>query len=263
MRDLQDRKPDVAENLERVGITNLRTLVVTRWKGHEYRFVPTIELTIDLDRGRKGAHMSRLVESITEVIEAETGKKYSSFEELERKILKKLEQKHSHKKAEISMRTELVVERKTPATRKKTMECHDIFVKLVKNNGRFTKILRVDVVGNTACPHSMEHVGKPHIQRAVGTLELETAYENPAELEDMIKCVESSFSSKVYTILKTEDESAVVREIYKKPKFVEDVCREIISNAKRKFRNCRIRAKVVSQESIHRHDVVAEGWCDA
>ena len=43
------------------------------------------------------------------------------------------------------------------------------------------------------------------------------------------------------------------------PKFVEDVTRAILDSAKKKFEGCKIRAKTVSQESIHRHDVVAEG----
>ena len=123
--------------------------------------------------------------------------------------------------------------------------------------GRFRKSLGVKVLGNTVCPHSMEVSGLPHIQRAIGFLDVETSFDNMVDLGDMIKVVEDSFSAKVYTLLKTEDEAAVVRRMFSNPKFVEDVCRDIISGAKI-FRNCRVNAKAISEESIHRHDVIAE-----
>ncbi|MEA3254752.1 MAG: hypothetical protein U9Q22_02840, partial [Candidatus Altiarchaeota archaeon] len=42
---MQDRKPVVRESLDRVGVTNLRAIVLTSWKGGRYNFVPEIELT--------------------------------------------------------------------------------------------------------------------------------------------------------------------------------------------------------------------------
>jgi len=262
VEDLQDRIPEVKENLERVGITGLRTIVRTKWKGHEYRFVPNFELTIDLSKRKKGVHMSRLIESITETLEEETKSLHPSLEELEKHILERLKKVHSYRRAEITMKTELVVPKKTPITKKETMETHDIWISVINDNRNYKKILRVEVLGNTVCPHSMEYAkGKAHIQRAIGILEIETDYKNSVELENMIDVVESSFSSKVYTLLKTEDERAVVNEMFSNPKFVEDVCREILSNAKSKFKNSKIRVKVISNESIHRHDVVAEASC--
>ena len=75
----------------------------------------------------------------------------------------------------------------------------------------------------------------------------------------MIKCVESSFSSEAYTLLKAKDEEWLVEKMFQNPKFVEDVTREILHKAKRKFKDCKIFARVVSYESIHRHNVLAEG----
>ncbi|MCK4491541.1 MAG: GTP cyclohydrolase I FolE2, partial [Candidatus Altiarchaeales archaeon] len=87
---MQNSKPDIEEDLERVGVAGLRTIVVTEWKGKEYRFVPEIELVIDLDKKRKGVHMSRLVEAITESIEEESMIRHGSLEELERDMLERL-----------------------------------------------------------------------------------------------------------------------------------------------------------------------------
>ncbi len=261
MTETQDNRPVVREDLERVGITNLKTIMIINWKGREYRFIPEIEITVDLEKSRKGAHMSRFVESVAELIEGEVGLRHNSIEELGKSILERLKEKHAYKKAEIRMRTELVIPRKTPVTGKQTMEVHNVEIGVLSNKN-YEKTLRVHVIGNTLCPHAMiKNDGKSHMQRAEAMLELTTAYRNKADLEDMIDVVENSFSSEVYSLLKTEDEIHVVDKMFKNPKFVEDVTREILHKAKRKFRNCEIRAKTISYESIHRHDVIAEGSC--
>jgi len=260
--ELQDKKPEIKESLERVGITGLKSIVMTNWKNRKYNFVPEIELTLDLDKERKGIHMSRLVESIAECIEEEVEIRHGSLEEVEKSILEKLKEKHPFNHAEITMKTDLIIPQKTPVTGKRTMEAHEISVKVSCNNGVYTKVLKVKVLGNTVCPHAMnKNKGRTHIQRAMGMLEIETEYEHEIELEEMIKCVELAFPSEVYTLLKTEDERYIVNEMFQNPKFVEDVTRGILINAKRKFKNCKIRAKTISQESIHRHDVIAEGSC--
>ena len=144
------------------------------------------------------------------------------------------------------------------------METHDVVVAVLKENGRYTKKLSARVVGNTVCPHSMRNTGgKPHIQRAVAELSVEAGVGAKISLESLIEVCEQSFSSPVYTLLKTSDESEVIERMHANPKFVEDVAREIIKKSRQKFKKARIHVRVVSQESIHRHDVVAEGTVDA
>jgi len=259
---MQDSKPEIMEALSGVGITGLRTLVKTSWNGKEYKFIPEIELTMDLPKEKRGVHMSRLVESITESIEEEVEVKHESLEELEKHILERVKEKHSYKKAEILMKTELVVNRETPATKKSTMETHDVFISVISDNGRFRKKLKVKVIGNSVCPHAMrKSAGISHVQRAECFLEVITDYENRIALEDMIDCAEKAFPSEVYTLLKVEDEKHIVEKMFQRPRFVEDITRDVLNNAKKKFKDCEIRVKTISQESIHRHDVVAEGFC--
>lgn len=258
--DTQDIKPEIGVCLDRVGVTNLKTIVKTSFRGHAYRFIPKIELTVDLDEGKKGAHLSRLIESITETIEEEAAVTHESLEKLCRLILERLDRKHPFRRARIILASELVVEKKTPVSGKRTYEAHDIEVEVSAEAGKYSKRLTVSVLGNTVCPHAMsQNNGKPHIQRAIGTLKVKSDYPKEVMLEDLIECVEKSFSSPVYTLLKTPDESRVVEIMFANPKFAEDVCREILCNAEKKFKGAVIHARVLSQESIHRHDVVAEG----
>jgi len=260
---VQDNKPEITESLRKVGIANLKTIVLTNWKGRKYNFVPEIELTVDLDRERKGVHMSRLVEAITECIEQEAEIRHGSLESVEKEVLERLKMRHPFKCAQITMKTDLVIPRKTPVTKKTTMETYAVEVKLVSEDGRYVKVLKVKAAGNTVCPHAMNECdGKTHIQRAIGILEIEAAYENEIDLENMIDAVEDSFPSRVYSLLKTEDEKHVVKEMFENPMFVEDVTRAILRNAKKRFSGCRIRAKTISEESIHRHDVIAEGFVE-
>ncbi len=259
---MQDSKPEVMEALSRVGITGLRTLVKINWNGNEYKFIPEIELTMDLPKEKRGVHMSRLVESITESIEEEAEVKHDSLEELEKHILERVKEKHPYKRAEILMKTALVIDRETPATKKRTMETHDVFVSVISDNGDFTKKLVVRVLGNSVCPHALKKSdGISHVQRAECFLDILTEYENPVVLEDMIDCVERAFPSEVYTLLKVEDEKHVVEKMFQRPRFVEDITRDVLNNAKKSFKGCEISVKTVSEESIHRHDVIAEGFC--
>ncbi|WP_048146537.1 GTP cyclohydrolase IV [Pyrococcus abyssi] len=262
--ETQEEEPEIKIPLPRVGITNLRTIAKINWKGRIYTFIPTFEVTIDLPREKKGIHMSRLVESITdamsEAVEEEVKKIHTSLEELALAVIKRLEEKHKHKRAEVWIRTTLILEKTTPASRKLSYEPYDVEVAVIKEGKDVKKRLKVRVIGNTACPHAMaNNNGKTHIQRAIGELEVMADFNEEIALEDMIEVVESSFSSPTYTLLKTPDENAVVRKMYENPKFVEDVAREILMKAREKFPG-RIHVRVISNESIHKHDVIAEAW---
>ncbi len=263
--ETQEEVPEIRERLRRVGITNLRSVAKINWKGQTYTFLPLFEVTIDVPAEKKGIHMSRLVESITdamsEAVEEEVMKVHTSLEELGKCIIRHLEGKHPHKRAEVWIKTHLIIPRKTPASGKTSYEPYDVEVGVIKNEeGAFKKVLRVKVVGNTACPHAMaNNEGKTHIQRAIGELEVKTAFEEEIALEDMIDVVESSFSHPTYTLLKTVDENAVVQGMFANPKFVEDVAREIFANARERFKG-KIHVRVISNESIHKHDVIAETW---
>jgi GTP cyclohydrolase-4 len=260
MKDTQDIPPEHPITLEKVGITNLKTLIKIDRHNQEFRHIPTITIHMDLDEQKKGIHMSRLIESVTELLEEEVVKKHSSLEEIGKDILNNLKSKHHFQKSGITISSELPLYQKTPASKKDTIEVHDITVEVSNDHDTWSKVLTVSVTGNTVCPHALSmNPGKTHIQRARGILRVETDFDTEIPLEDMVEVVENSFSSRVYTLLKSEDESLVVSRMYENPLFVEDVCRNMLALSRDKFSGCRIRATCISNESIHRHDVYAEG----
>ena len=236
--------------------------MITERSGVRHHLIPQVEITIDLPAEVKGIHMSRLVESMTEVLSDEFGV-CKSVEEIQCHILDGLSMKHSFKRGEIKFDFEFGYARKTPVSKKRTWEICDVTAITTKEKGSsFIHSVEVSVIGNTVCPHCMvNNDGLTHMQRAIGSLKVVGAIECIPNYGAMIDVIEDSFSSKTYSLLKLEDEIHVTKEMHGNPLFVEDVCRNILQNARNAFKNVKLEmyAEAISLESIHKHDVVAQG----
>ena len=255
----QDRAPIVKESIDRVGISGLRTGLKLVNNNTETSFLADIDLYIDLDTERKGIHMSRLVESINEVVSKGSRQPTESFENLGHDILEELKRHHRYSNGEISIKTTLILRRHTPVTNKPTDEPYDVGVAVVSRGGIFSKSLKVRAVGNTLCPHSLETTnGKAHVQRAELDLKIEVPFDEEIRLEELIEICEKSFSSPTYAVLKTNDEAAVVEEMFKNPKFVEDVSRDCFRLAKNLNFRGKVKIRTTSHESIHKHNAISE-----
>lgn len=260
--DTQNEKPKYRIQLDKVGVKNLKTFVVTERSGMRYHIVPNVEITIDLPAELKGVHMSRLVESMTEEL-SEQFRVHPSIEALQIKILEGLAQKHPFSRGEIKFEFEFGYTSKTPVSNKRTWEVCDITaVTRRENQSPFMHEIEVQVVGNTVCPHCMaNNEGLTHIQRAIGKLRVIGKTEAIPKYGSMIEVIENSFSSKTYSLLKLEDEMLVTKQMHENPLLVEDVCRNILQFAKDAFgdRDLEMFAEARSLESIHKHDVIAQG----
>jgi GTP cyclohydrolase I/GTP cyclohydrolase-4 len=78
----------------------------------------------------------------------------------------------------------------------------------------------------------------------------------------LLEIVEHSMSSEIYELMKRSDEAYVVEKAHRRPRFVEDCVREMISGVIAAFPGLDDRAFVsarqVNLETIHQHRVVAE-----
>jgi len=260
--DTQNEEPNHRIHLSKVGVKNLKTFIITERSGVRHHILPEVEITIDLPADLKGVHMSRLVESMTEEI-SDQFRVYGSIEEVQMKILDGLQARHDFTRGEIKFDFEFGYTSKTPVSKKRTWEVCDVSASTVKEKDRpFMHEVEVRVIGNTVCPHCMvNNNGLTHIQRAVGTLRLRGTMDNIPTYGSMIEIVEESFSSKTYSLLKLEDEMLVTRAMHNNPLLVEDVCRNILQHAKDKYndRTLEMFAEARSMESIHKHDVIAQG----
>jgi len=259
LQPTQDRLPKVKEIIDRVGISGLRTVLKLSNAGGETHFASEIDLFIDLPEDRKGIHMSRLVESINDVVSKSSRKPKASFEKLGVEILSELKKRHRYSKGEVAIKTTLFMSRHTPVTNKQTDEPYDVEIGVISEDEKIHKRMRVKAIGNTLCPHSLETThGKAHVQRAELDLMIEAPIKEKIPLEELINICENSFSSPTYTVLKTVDEAAVVEEMFRNPKFVEDVTRDCYRQTKNLEFTGRVKIRATSFESIHKHNAVSE-----
>ncbi|MDF1540014.1 MAG: GTP cyclohydrolase I FolE2 [Candidatus Thorarchaeota archaeon] len=260
--DTQDEQPRHRIQLKKVGVKNLKTFIITEKGGFRHHIIPTVEMTIDLPAKFKGIHMSRLVESMTEVISDEFSVQHS-IEDIQIHILEALQKKHAFQRGEIKFDFEFGYTSKTPVSNKRTWEVCDISATtIMENSCSNVHDVSVKVTGNTVCPHCLaNNGGLTHMQRAIGILRVVGSTDQIPSYGSMIEVIENSFSSKTYSLLKLEDEVHVTKQMHENPLFVEDVCRNVLQHANDAYedRQLEMYAGVRSLESIHKHDVIAEG----
>lgn len=259
----QDNVPEHQLQLSEVGISNLKTLItIKRQKGKFFRFITNVDVTINLPAERKGAHMSRLVESISETF-SDVQTDNDSLEMLNKRALLLLKERHPFLYGTITLRFDFAWYLKTPVSNRETVEVYPVeFRTELHKEGNFIHRVTVTASGNTACPHALAVAeGKrTHVQRAIGNLTVVGTNGDIPDIEDMIAVIESSFSSPTFSVLKTEDEAWVVSTMFEQPYFVEDVARNILVNADNTFtKKLNFHSFVRSEESIHKHDVIARG----
>ena len=103
-----------------------------------------------------------------------------------------------------------------------------------------------------------------HNQRGLGTLHIgcPEGCETEIEAATLLEIVENSMSSEIYELMKRSDEGAVVEKAHRRPRFVEDCVREMISGVIAEFSALEdgtfVSARQENLETIHQHNVVAE-----
>jgi GTP cyclohydrolase I len=117
-------------------------------------------------------------------------------------------------------------------------------------------VIEVTVPVSTLCPCSKEISDRgAHNQR--GEVKVAVRFDGFVWIEDIIKAVEESASSPVYSLLKRVDEKFVTELAYDNPMFVEDVVREVAISVGGIEEVRWYRVEVENWESIHNHSAYA------
>lgn len=291
--DIQSTRPDVQVKLTRVGVKNLKlNLQVLGEKGSLSLF-PSVDLFVDLPSDKRGVHLSRDPESLHEVLEEQGALKAHRVEEFCETIARRLLQKHKYaKRAEARLKSDYVVMRQPPSIGKPSQEPCKIFalVTATKNNDDIAvqKMVGASVVGFTACPctqgllkalsrERLKEMGykeqeskrivdhmplATHTQRTKGTILMQIPTGFSANLEDFIDIAEGAMSGQTYGVLKRPAEASVMVNAITRARFTEDVVREILWALAKKYKDfpdhTQVFAQAYSEESVHKHDVIAE-----
>ena len=292
--DVQSTIPDIRINLTRVGVKNVKKLVeVSRPDKRPIVFISKFDVFVDLPGSLKGANLSRNFEVIDEVLQQAIDGEVDEIEKLCSVVARKLLDHHEYaERTEVLMRSEFMVKRETPVS---NTSCHEVVKVHARAVARRTfrepivrKSIGAEVTGMTACPcaqnimkeramYVLQNLGvsksqidqffsevpmATHNQRGRGFLCIETDDDQHVDLETIIKIIKESISAGIYELLKRGDESYVVLEAHKNPRFVEDCVREMAKKVLTEFDylsgDSIITIQQTNEESIHQHDAYAE-----
>ncbi|MDR2481275.1 MAG: GTP cyclohydrolase FolE2 [Spirochaetaceae bacterium] len=255
MIDIQRLKENRGIKLKKVGIKRLRYPVRIRVKGENVYQTPiaTIELSVEVPANIKGTHMSRftsIVHKYKDVIHSQR------FIEMIQDIQKTLEAPRAYGKFSFSY----YLEKNAPVSHETSLMEYICELEGTSASGNDELYLTVTVPVTTLCPCSkaISEMGA-HNQRADVKVTVDVSKEF-LWIEDIIKAVEDSASSPLYSLLKRVDEKYVTEQAYKNPQFVEDVVREVYLRIEKLFqnkKNCNFTVECESYESIHNHSAFA------
>jgi len=250
MVDVQSMKDERQIPLQKVGVKGVRYPIVLRDKSSQVQHTTAVvNLFADLPHNFKGTHMSRFIE----VFEA-----YRSDLSMPR-FLRMLESIRTELAAETAysdIHFPYFIQKAAPVTGQVSMMSYDCsYEGMVSPSGR-NFVVGVSVPVQTLCPCSkaISRYGA-HNQRGIVTLKV--TMETFFWIEDLVTIVEDSASSGVFTLLKREDEKFITEMAYDRPRFVEDVVREVYLkvDALQKFSKFSVEAE--NFESIHNHSAYA------
>lgn len=275
--DVQSRLSPSKFMLTRVGVTGVKKLVHIRRpnKTSMLPLIVTMDLFVDLPASQKGSHMSRNLELVSEIIDQTLQTPVPDLESFCAETAELLLKKHEYATcSEVKAEAEYFLDITYPSGQKGSEPYTLVAEARAKRNGELKKLIGVKVIGMTACPCAMEIIRKletrdeisavpTHNQRNIGTLMIEVPRGTQVvDADDLIDIVERSFSSPTYSILKRKEEAELVLKAHTKPKFVEDVVRDILSAVFKKYKDLPDEVLVIarseSEESIHKHNAFAE-----
>lgn len=273
--DVQKKSPEIGLRLTKVGASNIKKILkIPRENKRPIILLANFEVFVDLPSSQKGSHMSRNPEIINEILEDIVKKPVYVLEDLCEDIARKVLNNHEYAtRSEVEMKSKLMIRRRMPLTRLKTQEFVKLIAKANAYRGEETKVKKevgAEVKGVILRPYlsdSAKHrkKGMPTsgcTQRATASLTIEVPENHAVRIEDIVKILENSMSTKAYGYLTKEDELMVVSEACARPNFVEDVVEYILQTTAKKFNSLpddtKIMAKCIAEGTLFTYNSFAE-----
>jgi GTP cyclohydrolase I/GTP cyclohydrolase-4 len=288
IHDLQASQPEVQLGLSRAGVQGIAKAIHLRWGRWEQVVSAEIDCTVDLAASQKGVHMSRFPELFEEAIDRVVMGEALVIEALADHIARHIVERQSALRAEVRIRAQYPLERRTPVTKLATQEMVALIGIAAASTTGVRRVVGVEATGINACPcaqglvrdksterlleagfdeNDVERILElvplaTHNQRGRGTLYVGSKHQLNAER--LVDIVESSMSSPVYALLKRPDELFVVEHAHLQPRFVEDSVRIALATTLERFPELDdvdfLYSRQVNLETIHSHDVLAERY---
>jgi GTP cyclohydrolase-4 len=208
------------------------------------------------------------------------------LESLAERIALQIARRQEAASSEVHIRAQFLVRQETPLSSRRSDELYTFLGYAASDGVTVRRAAGVEVDGLTACPCAQDMVRgaalarlreagyapeeaerivslvplATHNQRGRGTLILGCDPKIPAE--HLVAGVEAAMSSETYELLKRPDEFFVVEKAHRRPRFVEDVVREMLRHVVEAFPDLPddtfVLARQENLESIHQHNAFAE-----
>ncbi|MEM4576049.1 MAG: GTP cyclohydrolase MptA [Candidatus Nezhaarchaeales archaeon] len=284
MEDVHEKKPTFSIPLQFVGVKGVKMPVAfVKFGGKPHYTLPVFDAYINLPSTMKGIHASRHYQVIAEVV-SHFAMKAGKLEDICEKMAIALLEKHDYaSRSYVKAKGEIIFESRVENSDLISFEPCLLIGKAwgLRSKGQITakKAVGVSVKGMTACPCALEYVkekvrqffeDKPsieiplatHMQRVTGKILIEVPQGYDLDAIKLVKIIQRSVSSPTYGLLKRSDEGEVICKAVLNPKFAEDVIRSMVKAIVEEFKDfpkstffeCYVR----SEESIHKHDLVAK-----
>ena len=249
MEDIQNHQDDRNIDIDQVGVKGIRYPITVLDKNlGEQQTIAKINMYVNLPRHYKGTHMSRFVEILNEHSRRIS---LQSFPEIMEEMKKRLNAESAH----MEITFPYFIKKEAPITRSEGLMEYKCTITGAVNTGS-DLALRIHVPVSTLCPCSKEISDfGAHNQR--GEVRLQVRFKKFVWIEDLIRLVEESASSEVFSVLKREDEKYVTEHAYEHPMFVEDIVRDIAQKLNRDSNITWFAVESENFESIHNHNAYA------
>ena len=253
MKDVQGERDLRNIPIDRVGVRNVHypIFVMDPSRGEagscEQSTVASVSMSVLLPREYRGTHMSRFIETLEEFHGRISPVTLSS---ITRRLCEKLEASESTLRFDFPY----FIRKRAPVSNSESFMRYEVSLEA---SSRGDLIVGVGVPVQTLCPCSREiSEHGAHNQRAFVSIRVRCS--GLVWFEELIRMAEDSASAPLFTLLKREDEKYVTEQAYEKPKFVEDVVRDLALQLDAEPHITWYEVSVVSSESIHNHDAFAE-----
>ena len=249
MEDIQNHKDNRNIDIDQVGVKGIRYPITVRDKDMgEQQTVAEINMYVNLPRYYKGTHMSRFVEILNEHSRRISLQNFSE-------ILEEMKERLSAESAHVEIAFPYFIKKSAPVSGTEgLMEYRCAFKGSLNKTVDLMLVIQVPI--STLCPCSKEISDfGAHNQR--GEVRLQVRFKKFVWIEDLIKLVEESASSDVYSVLKREDEKYVTERAYQNPMFVEDIVRDIAVKLNTDSNITWFAVESENFESIHNHNAYA------
>jgi GTP cyclohydrolase I len=249
MEDIQNHKDDRNIDIDQVGVKGIRYPITVLDKNMgEQQTVAEINMYVNLPRYYKGTHMSRFVEILNEHSRRISLQNFSE-------ILDEMKERLNAESAHMEITFPYFINKTAPISGSEgLMEYKCTFKGSLNKGSDVVTMIRVPI--STLCPCSKEISDfGAHNQR--GEVRLQVRFKRFIWIEDLIRLVEESASSDVYSVLKREDEKYVTERAYNNPKFVEDIVRDIAQKLNGDSNITWFSVESENFESIHNHSAYA------